>query len=287
MPGYGQIDRDYAIKLATTAPADDGPVWMINLMCYKERAEYTDGRETTLSGRQADEVYTPVGPLAAVGAEIVFVADVEDQLIGDEPKWDRIAVVRYSTRASFIAMQEREDFQTVHEHKEAGMDQTIVIGGQPLGCPVAEQQVAWADVPHPPSEEDGAYTMLHVIRFHDEAGATVTPDHMKSYQEVAGSVAVPNGVRIDGWFSAEGTIIGDGRSWHQVRFNTFPSRRAFMTVALDPDRTHAHTEHRDTAIADTYALGLRPSVNTLAASVGEIGPPLSQVLSEMRRDERY
>ncbi len=271
MPGYGQIDRDYAIKLATTPADEDGPVWMVNLMRYKERAEYTDGRETTLSGREADEEYTPIGPLTAVGAEIVFVADVEDQLIGEEPKWDRIAVVRYATRASFIAMQERDDFQKAHEHKEAGMDQTIVIGGQPLGFPVAEQRVDWADVPHPPSDEDGAYTMLHVIRFHEADGATVTPDHMESYQEVADSVAVPNGVRIDGWFSAEGTIIGDGRSWHQVRFNTFPSRRAFTEVALDPARTRAHSEHRDTAIADTYALGLRASVNTLAASVGEIG----------------
>ena len=93
---------------------------------------------------------------------------------------------------------------------------------------------------------------------------------MKSYQEVAGSVAVPNGVRIDAWFSAEGTIIGDGRSWHQVRFNTFPSRRAFMAVALDPDRGEAHSEHRDTAIADTYALGIRASINDLARSVGNV-----------------
>ena len=44
MPGYGRIDRDYGIRLATTAPEDDGPVWMVNLMRYKERAEYTDGR---------------------------------------------------------------------------------------------------------------------------------------------------------------------------------------------------------------------------------------------------
>jgi hypothetical protein len=90
---------------------------------------------------------------------------------------------------------------------------------------------------------------------------------MKSYQEVAGSVAVPNGVRIDAWFSAEGTIVGDGRSWHQVRFNTFPSRRAFMAVAADPDRLNAQAEHRETAIADTYALGVRPGINMLSASV--------------------
>ena len=104
MLGYGQIDQEYGIRLATTAPEDDGPVWMVNLMRYKERAEYADGRETTLTGREADNEYLPIGPLTAVGAEIVFVADVEDQFIGDEPPWDRIGVVRYPTRASFIAM---------------------------------------------------------------------------------------------------------------------------------------------------------------------------------------
>ncbi len=270
MPSYGQIDHEYGVTLATTAAADDGPVWMINLMRYRDRAEYADGRETTLTGRQADDEYTPLGPLAAVGAEIVFAADVEDQLLGDEPKWDRIAVVRYPTRASFIAMQSREDFQQAHEHKEAGMAETIVIGGQPLRFPTTDHQVDWADVPHPPTDDDAAYTMVHVIRFHERDGAAKTPDHMESYQQVAGSVAVPHGVRIDGWFSAEGTIIGDGREWHQVRFNTFPSRRAFMAVALDPDRLTAHAEHRETAIADTYALGVRSSINSLAAST-EIG----------------
>jgi len=109
--------------------------------------------------------------------------------------------------------------------------------------------------------------MMHVIRFFEEDGATHTPDHMEEYQKVAGSVAVPNGLRIAGWFSAEGTILGDGRTWHQVRFNTFPSRRAFLEVAMDPDRVEAHNDHRNTAIADTYALGLRSTLNRLSASV--------------------
>ena len=82
-------------------------------------------------------------------------------------------------------------------------------------------------------------------------------------------MAIPAGVRVDGWFSAEGTIVGDGRSWHQVRVNTFPSRAAFLTVAMNPDRLEAHRDHRDTAIADTYALGVRASINTLAASIDD------------------
>lgn len=268
MPSYATVDHDYGARLATTAPADDGPVWMVNLMRYKDRAEYADGRQSDISGRDADDLYTPVGPLAAVGAEIVFASDVEDQFIGDEPRWDRVAVVKYPTRASFIEMQQRKDFRELHHHKEAGMAETIVIGCQPLDIPQTLDSVDWSEVPHPPSDDDGAYTMVHVIRFHAADGADSTPDHMKSYQQVAGSVAVPNGVRVDGWFSAEGTILGDGRQWHQVRFNTFPSKRAFMAVATDPDRLKAHSDHRDTAIADTYALGVRALVNTLHESRG-------------------
>ncbi len=267
MPGYGQIDHEYGRRLATTAPEADGPVWMVNLMRYKERAEYADGRETVLSGREADDEYTPLGPLAAVGAELVFVAEVEDQFIGEEPRWDRIAVVKYPTRRSFIEMQQRNDFQEAHEHKEAGMAETIVIGTTPLAFPASDFEVDWADVPYPPTDDDGEYMMLHVIRFHEDDGAVRTPDYMEAYQQVAGSVAVPNGVRVDGWFSAEGTIIGDGRQWHQVRFNRFPSRRAFLTVAMDPDRLEAHGEHRETAIADTYSLGLRIRLNRIPESV--------------------
>ncbi len=91
-PRYGQIDHGYGLRLATTAPDDDGPVWMINLMSYRDAADYADGRDAAITGREADDEYTPLGPLAAVGAEVVFVADVEDQFLGEEPQWDRVAV---------------------------------------------------------------------------------------------------------------------------------------------------------------------------------------------------
>ncbi|MEM1332702.1 MAG: hypothetical protein AAGG08_04510 [Actinomycetota bacterium] len=269
MPGYGTIDEQYATRLATTPAEDDGPVWMINLMSYKEVAEYADGRETTLTGRQADDAYAPIGPLSAVGAAPVFVGDVADQFLGASPTWDRVAVVRYPTRAAFIAMQQRDDFQQAHVHKDAGMAETIVMGGQPIESPGLDDAPDWSEVPHPPTDEDGQYTMIHVIRFHDQADGEVTPDHMEAYQQVAGSVAVPHGVRIDGWFKVEGTIVGDGRAWHQVRFNTFPSRAAFLAVMTDPDRLAAQADHRETAIADTYTIGVRGFINRLAASLDD------------------
>ena len=85
-PRYGQVDRDYAARLATTPADEDGPVWMINLMHYRDRADYGDGSTSGISGREADDRYAPLGPLAAIGAEIVFVADVDAQLLGDAPE---------------------------------------------------------------------------------------------------------------------------------------------------------------------------------------------------------
>ena len=38
-PRYGQRDAEYATRLATTPPEEDGPVWMVNLMKYREKAE--------------------------------------------------------------------------------------------------------------------------------------------------------------------------------------------------------------------------------------------------------
>ncbi len=269
-PGYGQVDREYASRLATTPPDEDGPIWMVNLMSYRERAVY-DGAESEVTGREADDRYAPVEVLADIGAEIAFVADVEDQLLGDAPRWDRIGVVRYPTRRSFIDMQSRPDFASKHVHKEAGMAETIVAGCLPIPSPQddpdAPQPVDWADVPHPPTEVDGPVTVLHLIRFHP-GGADAD---MVRYQDDAASVAVPHGVRVSGWFGVEGTVVGDGRQWDQARFNQFPSKAAFLAVVADPARLAAQAAHREVAIADTYTLVLRPTIDRLAASVADAG----------------
>lgn len=261
---YGQIDHDYATHLARTAPSDDGPVWMINLMKYRPVADYADGRESTISGRDADDLYAPFGPLAAVGAQIVLVADVDAQLLGATPRWDRVAIVKYPTRRAFVEMQALPEFVALHAHKDAGMEQTIIVAGLPFAVPeVLPASPDWSDVRHPSTADDGDVLVLHLLRFHEDKVAT----SMVSYQDAAAKVAVPYGLRLSGWFAVEGTIVGDGRTWDQARFNAFPSKAAFMAVVLDPDRLAAQRDHREVAIADTYTLILRPVVNTLATSV--------------------
>ncbi len=150
------------------------------------------------------------------------------------------------------------------------MEQTIVMGTQPMPFPEPPpgvESVDWADVPFPPTDDDGPVVVLHVLRFEDAEAAHVTPDEMEAYSSHAAVIASQHGVQISGWFAVEGTIVGDGRAWHQASFNLFPSKRAFMAVVTDPARLDAQRAHREVAIADTYTMIVRPMINDLAASI--------------------
>ena len=267
-PRYGVVDIEYAKKLATTEPDQDGPVWMVNLMHYRESADYQDGQQSQISGRQADDIYSPVEVLAKIGAELVFIAEVEEQLLGKDPLWDRVAIVKYPTRKSFIEMQQREDFQEKHVHKEAGMKSTIVMGGLPTPLPEMEGvlSVDPDQVPHPATAEDGEIVVLHVLKYEESVDLGQNPEFMNNYSSEAVKVAAQHGVSISGFFAVEGTILGDGRDWDQIRFIKYPSKRAFMAVVSDPERLKAQSK-REKAISDTYTLILRPTLNRLKESL--------------------
>jgi hypothetical protein len=262
-PRYGTIDRHLAQRFATTEPEDDGPIWMVNLIHYKEQADYGDG-PAGVTGAEADARYAEAIPLDEIGAEIVFVGDVDAQLLGDAPSWDRVAVVRYPSRRAFIGMQQRDDFKAAHEHKEAALDHTIVIAGVPIASPrLPDDAPSWEEVPHPATDDDPDVMVLHVLKYKDGDRRA----EMATYTDHAARVAVPHGVRVAGWFEAEGTIVGDGRQWHQARFNAFPSKAAFLAVVFDPARLEAQRDHREVAIEDTYTLIVRPRINRLAESL--------------------
>ena len=267
---YGQINREYGMKMFTMPPEDDGPIWMVNLMKYREKADYADGRAADISGKEADDLYAPLGPLKAIGAKPVFLADVDTQFLNDSPKWDRVGIVKYPSRRAFLEMQNRPDFKELHHHKEAGMAETIVCGCLPMPVPeLPADAPTWDDVPHPPTADDPYVVVIHVIKFKNAESRK----EMATYSDHAGKVAVPNGVRLAAWTEVEGTILGDGREWDQIRFNVFPSREAFMAVVFDPERLQAQAAHRETAIADTYTLITRPSIDRLYESItGEVAP---------------
>lgn len=105
-------------------PGPDGPIYMVNLLKFKERAEYEDGRETDLTGRQAYEIYGRgvFQLLKDYDASAVFVADVTFLSLGQvEDLWDEVAIVQYPDRAALLAMSTSPEWQALSVHRAAGL----------------------------------------------------------------------------------------------------------------------------------------------------------------------
>ena len=106
------------------APGDNQPIYMLNLLKYKDKAEYGDGRDTQLSGHDAYQLYGAgvVTTLAAVGGNVVFSGSVSRlMLVEVEELWDDVAIAMYPSRAAMLTMISSPEYQAIAVHREAGL----------------------------------------------------------------------------------------------------------------------------------------------------------------------
>ena len=102
----------------------EGPVLMVNLLKFKERAEYPDGRASELSGEEAYAIYAEGVSklLAEQGGRVVFSADVTRLMLGEvEELWDTVAIAMYPSRAAMLAMMQSPGMQEIGVHRAAGL----------------------------------------------------------------------------------------------------------------------------------------------------------------------
>ena len=178
MPRYGRIDRDYGKWLRS--PAADGPIYMLNLTRYRPAARYIRTSGIAVNSQEPDGRYAPLGVLAAIGATLCFVADV----VASPGNWDRVAVVGYPSRHSFVAMAARLDFRDWHDNKSAGIEEAVVMGTLP--------------------DEGTARSVRH------------QPDPAGDLERVRSPTRSSDGPVSA--FAVEGTLVGDGRQWSGVRY---------------------------------------------------------------------
>ena len=102
----------------------ESPIKMVNLLTFKDKAEYADGRETNLSGKEAYEIYaTEVqGHLEKVGGKSIFFGEVQRLMLGEvEELWDWVAIAEYPSRKAMLEMIMNSDYQKSEEHRSAGL----------------------------------------------------------------------------------------------------------------------------------------------------------------------
>jgi len=108
----------------------DGPIFMINLLTFKDKAEYADGRETDLTGRQAYQLYGAgvAGLLPEYGARFFFMANTTFLSLGQvEELWDEVAIAVYPNRDALYRMSTSKEWQDLSVHRAAGLKGQINI----------------------------------------------------------------------------------------------------------------------------------------------------------------
>lgn len=109
----------------------EGEVVMLNLLKFRKRAEDESGSGAAAYSRYGDEVKRMIeargGTLLWHGrADHVFIGDV------DANDWDAVALVSYPNRRSFVEMVSTPEYEKAHEHREAGLADTVVIACTPV-----------------------------------------------------------------------------------------------------------------------------------------------------------
>jgi hypothetical protein len=126
-------------------------------------------------------------------------------------------------------MQRRDDFQKQYVHKQAGMETTIVMGCVPRAAAS-------------PSEAGSGPLVMRVRRLAEGA---------EPAEDGAGVVPVAH-------FAVDGVILGDGRTWTEVRFDRLDGIGAGDLVGGD-------------GVEDEVLVVITPQIDQLLATVADAG----------------
>ncbi|MBI1211115.1 MAG: DUF1330 domain-containing protein [Alphaproteobacteria bacterium] len=109
---------------------DGKPIVMLNLLKFKDKAVYKDGRATDLTGREAYQKYADlmVPFVLSHGGRIVFSGAANGQVIGDVGElWDVVALMEYPSAEAFAKIAMSPDVAKFGEHREAGLAGQLLI----------------------------------------------------------------------------------------------------------------------------------------------------------------
>ncbi len=104
----------------------DGPIVMLNLLKFRETADYQpDDPEygDKISGEAAYDRYGAelmTFADADMGVETLYAGDAARFMIGSGD-WDRVLLVRYPSRQHMLKMLSDERYTAAHRHRDAGL----------------------------------------------------------------------------------------------------------------------------------------------------------------------
>ncbi len=132
MSTYVGVNRDD--WKAFRAIEREGPIQMLNLVQFRERAEYDDGREATGAeayaayGRESQPVFD------RLGGRIVWRGKMELMVIGPKDgseAWDLCFIAEYPHPAAFVEMVYDPLYRKAMRHRQAGVQTSRLVRMMP------------------------------------------------------------------------------------------------------------------------------------------------------------
>ena len=268
-PPYGQYNDEQIQKMLENPTV--GPFYMFNLIRFRDQALYTDGRETDLTGREANALYSPVEYIEDIGARVIFNGDIGGTLAGVEGDFDQVAIVEYPCPLALMSMSVHPGFKEQLAHKHAGVEHSYVM--MTYAQVLEEFEIPASSFA--PSEGDPAFEHIQVFRYfdkgqYDEAsdepqrtGAEAMAVYAENIKDPKANVGIYPKLRVE----VDGVLIGDGSEWSSVWIDYIPSRSAFEALSTDSD-FQAAQYHRAAAIDSEYGYVIQPAISISPAPFG-------------------
>lgn len=128
----GHIDPTKETFAEFRASDRKGPIHMLNLVRFRDKAAYPDGRDAT--GAEAYAAYgresQPV--LSRLGGRIVWRGNFELMLIGPrEEAWNECFIAEYPSVSAFVEMVRDPVYREAVKHRQAAVLDSRLIRLQP------------------------------------------------------------------------------------------------------------------------------------------------------------
>ena len=115
---------------ALAQDASPNKIAMLNLLKFRKKAMYKDGRAENISGREAYLRYA--GAMTKIvereGGKILFTGRIAGLVIGEVGEmWDVAAIMEYPSRAAFQRIVTLPEVAEIGVHREAGLEGQLLI----------------------------------------------------------------------------------------------------------------------------------------------------------------
>jgi uncharacterized protein (DUF1330 family) len=116
--------------MALASDASTQPIAMVNLLKFRDKASYKDGRPADISGLEAYLRYAREMRkiVERAGGRFLFTGRVNGLVVGDvDELWDVVAVVEYPSSVEFRRLIMSPEVQAIGVHREAGLAGQLLI----------------------------------------------------------------------------------------------------------------------------------------------------------------